>query len=178
MERCLQAFNFGNNFIKYICTIYNNITSVINNEEISEWFYPKQGVRQGCPISAYLFIMAVELLAIRIRENDNIRGIIVDGWEIKFSQLADDTSCFVRDLSSFEEILSIFKDFQQCVGLSVNVDKTNARYLRSLKGVQEFLFDLDWSETKVSLSGVILSGNEKEHYDLNVEKEYWTWKTY
>ncbi len=42
IERILQAFNFGNNFIKYICTIDKNITSaVINNGEISEWFYPK-----------------------------------------------------------------------------------------------------------------------------------------
>ncbi len=165
IERSLQAFNFCNNFIRYICTIYNNITSaVINNGEISEWFYPKQGVRQQCPISAYLFIMAVELLAISIRKNDNIRGIIGEGTEIKISQLADDTSCFVRDLSSLAEILSIFKDFQQYAGLSVNVDKTKAV---SLKGVQEFPFDLDWSKTKVSLLGVILSGNKKEHYDLN-----------
>ncbi len=88
--------------------------------------------------------MAVELLAISIRENDKIRAIIVEGTEIKISQLADDTSCFVRDLHSLAEILSIFKDFQQCAGLSVNVDRTKARYLGSLKGMQEFLFDLNW----------------------------------
>ncbi len=88
---------------------------------------------------------------------------------IFFFFLADDFSCFFRDLSSLAEI-SIFKDFQQCAGLSVNVDKTKARYLGSLKGVQDFQFDLDWSETKVSLLGVILSANEKEHYDLNLKK--------
>ncbi len=37
-------YNFQQRFIKYMCTIYNSITSaVINNGEISEWFYPKQG---------------------------------------------------------------------------------------------------------------------------------------
>ncbi len=86
--------------------------------------------------------------------------------------MADDTSCFVRDLSSLAEILSIFNDFQQCAGLSVNVDKTKARYIRPLKRIQELTFNQDWSETKVSLLGVILSGNEKEHYDLNLKKEY------
>ncbi len=106
--------------------------------------------------------MEVELLAISIRENDNIRGIIVEGTEIKISQLADDTSCFVRDLSSLADILSIFKDFQKCAGLSVNVDKTKARYLGSLQAVQEFPINLDWSETKVSSLGVILC-NENEH---------------
>ncbi len=105
--------------------------------------------------------MAVELLAISIRENDIIRCIMVDRTQIKIIQLADDTSCFVRDLSSLAEILSIFKDFQQSASLSVTVDKTKARYLGSLKGVQEFPFNLDWSETKVSLLEVILSGNKK-----------------
>ncbi len=52
----------------------------------------------------------------------------------------------------------------------MNVNKTKARYLGSLKGVQEFPFDLDWSETKVSLLGVILSGKKKEHYDLHLKK--------
>ncbi len=121
-------------------------------------------------MNSYLFIMAVELLAISIKENDNIRGTIVEGTEIKISQLADDTSCFVRDLSSLAEMLSIFTDFQQCAGLSVNVDKPKARYLGFLKGVQEFPFDLDWSETNVYLLGVILSGNDKEHYDLSLKK--------
>ncbi len=54
--------------------------------------------------------------------------------------------------------------------MRVNVDKTKARYIGSLKGVQEFPFDLDWSKTTVSLLGMILSGNEKEHYDLNLKK--------
>ncbi len=129
-EASLHAFNFGNNFFKYICTIYNNITLAdINNGEIFEWFSGKQMFKQGCSISAYLFIIEVELLAISIIKNDNIRGIMVEGTEIKISQLADDTSCFVMDLSSLAEILSTFKDFQQCAGLSVNVDKIEARYL-------------------------------------------------
>ncbi len=51
--------------------------------------------------------------------------------------------------------------------LKYTFDKTKAIYLGSMKGIQEFPFDLDWSETKVSLLGVILSGNEKENYDLN-----------
>ncbi len=119
----------------------------------------------GNILISFSIFMAVELLAISIRENNNIRGIIVEGTEIKISQLADDTRCFVRDLSSVAEILSIFKDFQQCAGLSVNVGKTKARYFGSLKGVQEFPCDLDWSETKVSLLEVILSVNKKEHYD-------------
>jgi exonuclease III len=171
IEKSLEAFNFGNKFISYIKTIYTNISSaVINNGNISDWFSLGRGVRQGCPISPYLFILAVELLAINIRENKNIRGITIDGTEIKVSQLADDTSCFLLDFESLARLLSIFEKFKQCAGLKINVDKTNARYLGSLKGVRDFPFGLDWSGATVSSLGVTFTGNEHDHYEQNFKK--------
>ena len=35
----------------------------------------ERGIRQGCPVSALLFILVVEVLAINIRENKNIYGL-------------------------------------------------------------------------------------------------------
>ena len=58
------------------------------------------GIRQGCPLRALLFLLAVEVLACTIRGNKN------DGLQIKinnevntihFSQLADDTTLFLKD---------------------------------------------------------------------------------
>jgi exonuclease III len=168
IEKSLSAFNFGDTFIQYIRTLYKNISSaVINNGEISDWFSPQRGVRQGCPISPYLFILSVELLAIDIRENKNIEGIVIAGTEIKISQLADDTNCFILNMKSLRLLLLIFEEFRHCAGLSLNVDKTKARYLGSLKGVQEFPLGLDWSEEYVFSLGVVFSGNEADHYDLN-----------
>ena len=108
IDECLAAFNFGNGFRSFIKALYNNISSaVINNGEISEWFFPKRGVRQGCPISPYLFILVVELLAINIRENKSIKGLKIGDAELKMCQLADDTTCFVQDLESVSQILKI-----------------------------------------------------------------------
>ena len=41
-------------------------------------------------------IILVELLATSIRENKNIKGIIVDNTTYKISQLADDTTLFIK----------------------------------------------------------------------------------
>ena len=168
IDKALDAFNFGPIFRGYIRTLYKNICStIINNGITSEWFYPKRGVRQGCPISPYIFILAVELLAIGIRENPEVKGIDINGTILKISQLADDTTCFVRDLKSVVKILEIFKAFQLCAGLSVNKEKTKAKFIGSLKHRVDTPLGLDWSDSFVHSLGIKINGKEQDHYTLN-----------
>ena len=80
----MDSFGFGPVFTKWIKVIYTDITAtVLNNGFSTEFFNIRRGIRQGCPVSAYLFILAVELLAIEIRSNDNIKGITIQNSEIK-----------------------------------------------------------------------------------------------
>ena len=54
--KSLNLFSFGPQFCKWVNIMYTDISStVINNGNICEWFYPSRGIRQGCPLSAYLF---------------------------------------------------------------------------------------------------------------------------
>jgi len=46
---------------------------VINNGLSSEYFTITRGVRQDDPLSTYLFLLAVETLAIATRENEEIK---------------------------------------------------------------------------------------------------------
>ena len=64
----------------------------MNNGRSTGYFPLQRGTRQGDPLSAYLFILALEVLLIQIRENANIKGIIIDETEIKLSAYADDGS--------------------------------------------------------------------------------------
>ena len=59
LNKALSAFNFGQSFIKWVNTFYSNIQScVMNNGFSSVHFDVMRGVRQGDPLSSYLFIIA------------------------------------------------------------------------------------------------------------------------
>ena len=70
--------------------LQNVSTCVLNNGFATSSFAVETGVRQGDPLSAYLFIMALEVLCVNIGNSYDIRGIKVDSDEIKASLFADD----------------------------------------------------------------------------------------
>lgn len=171
LDKCLEAFNFGQQFRSYINVLYCDISAaVINNGYISRWFSPKKGVRQGCPLSPYLFILAVETLSCAIRNSELIRGIRMNDSEIKITQLADDTTCFVKDKLSLRHLLALFKQFELCAGLKMNVEKTKAKVLGPEAMPRDNLYGLDWTEDAIHTLGVTISTDENNHYLLNYKK--------
>ena len=56
---------------------------IVNNDYFSESIQLSRGVKQRYPLSAYLFIMAIEMLAVKIRSNNNIIGLDIQGLKTK-----------------------------------------------------------------------------------------------
>ena len=89
--KVLKKFNFGTYFLQWIKTFYTDISScVLNNGFTSDLFPVRCGVRQGDPLSPLLFILIIEVLACQIREDSEIKGILVKEEEIKLTLFADD----------------------------------------------------------------------------------------
>ena len=125
LHKSLEFFGFGESFLRWIKTFYKNISScVINNAFSTPSFDVKRGVRQGDPLSPSLFIIVLELLALSIRNNDQIKGIAVDGSEITLVIFADDMTLFVRDKLSYRNLFDTIDLFSTYSGLKVNYDKT------------------------------------------------------
>ena len=133
--QCLQICNFGETFIKWVHVLYQNPCSrIINNGHISDTITLSKGVRQSCPLSAYLFILSIEMLAIRIRNNVDIKGLEVNGLESKCSFYADDASFHVKaDRLSLDSLILELDLFASLSGLKPNYEKCSILKIGSLK---------------------------------------------
>jgi len=105
----------------------------MNNGYASDFFQLYRGVRQGCPLSGLLFVLAIEILAQAIRQNENIHGLRIDETELKLSMYADDLTVFVKDECSANHLFKLLNDFGACSGLKINISKTEGMWLGSLK---------------------------------------------
>ena len=95
MFRVLRKMNFGEDMLNMIETMYEDVEARVEvNGEMSDVMKTGGGVRQGCPLSPYLFICVLELLAISIRQNEGIVGTRT-GVSTKFSLFADDSALYV-----------------------------------------------------------------------------------
>ena len=105
--------------------MYTKVTScVMNNGFSSQFFMLSKGIRQGCPLSALLFVIVVKVLANHIRQNSNIAGVCLNNKEVKISLLADDTTLFLNDINSLQNALNVMDKFRKCSGLKLNKTKT------------------------------------------------------
>ena len=161
LQNALKLFNFEENLINWVNILYTNITSCVgNNGWITDFFSLSRGVRQGCPLSSYLFIICTEILAISVRSNPNIHGIPYNGKEHKLSQFADDTwFSLIFDQENLNTVLKTLNDFQNISGLKINYEKTELLRIGSLKNSNARLYtqrQLKWTNETVKLLGVHL----------------------
>ena len=95
----LKKFGFGDDFIQWIKTfLFNASSCVMNNNFSTGYFKIGRGTRQDDPISAYIFILCLEIFSIQVRSDISIRGFKYSGVEIKLTAFADDTMFLVRDI--------------------------------------------------------------------------------
>ena len=128
--KTLDYFNFGSDIQRWVTTFYTNIEStVLNNAFATNWFKPSKGVRKRCPLFPYLFILSVEILAHKIRQDPSYSGIKIFENEVKLSLFVDDTNIFCADLASAERTLKLVEEFGKIAGLCLNVKKTKAIWL-------------------------------------------------
>ena len=172
IQNTLDLFNFGSNIKQWVRTFYNNTeSSVLHNGYTTNYFKLSRGVRQGCPLSPYLFILGAEILAARVRLERNIEGITILNTEHKISQFADDTSLFLKNIDSITNAIEILRLFGNISGLKLNLGKTKAIWLGSWRHKENKPLGLNWTNEPVRALGIFISYNEQENDKKNVAKK-------
>ena len=120
-------FNFGQSIRKWISLFFSiREAYILLGGELTKKILLEQGVPQGDVVSPYIFIMAVEILLIKINHTKNIKGIIYAKKESQSETFADDTSIFIqRNPEYFKQCVNILKHFSNISGLQCNQYKTS-----------------------------------------------------
>ena len=168
IQRTIQLFNFGESIQRWISIFYvNSESAVLNNGFCTNYFRLSRGVRQGCPLSPCLFILAAELLACKIRQDKEIQGINIFGKELKLSQFADDTTLLNSSCNSINKAIAVLENFGDISGLKLNPSKTKALWLGPWRHRQDKPFGFQWPEKPIRVLGTFISYNEKENEKYN-----------
>ena len=166
--KTLQFYGFGPSLQKWIKAFYCDISSAVtNNGHVSEFFSLGRGVRQGDPLSPYLFILVLELLSAAIKNDPEITGVKINDFEYLLSQYAVDSSLILDDIPKLlDQSLFVFNNFSECAGLRVNFDKTEAIWLGSRRSCHEQLLPdkhLSWNFSgKFKLLGISFNLSESD----------------
>ena len=125
LRKVLIKFGFPDYFVKWINTIYGNAKSCVKiNDFLSDYFPISRGIRQGCPLSAILYVLSAEPVRNAVVNSPDINGFDVGGTRALFFQHADDSTAFVSDLDSVNQVFNIYDLYNRASGSKVNVEKS------------------------------------------------------
>ena len=112
-------------YLNIIRAIYDKPTaSIILNGEKLKAFPLNSGTREGCPLSPLLFNLVLEILAIAIRQEKEIKVIRIGKEEVKLSLFADDMILYiVNPKVSTLKLLELINEFRKVAGYKINVHK-------------------------------------------------------
>jgi hypothetical protein len=77
-------------------------------------------MRQGCPLSALLFNIVLELLARAIGQEEEIKGIEIGKEEFKLSLFTDNMITYLKDPKNSTSKLLDLNSFNKVAGYKIN----------------------------------------------------------
>ena len=171
--KALKYFNFGDTFIKWIQTLYKDpVACIKNNGHLSKEIEIYRGIRQGCPVSALLFIIATEIMALAIRQNVNIQGFKVNVNNIKILQYADDGTLFLNTEDEMKIAVDIISLFGKLAGTTLNLSKCEGLWLGSDKYRQQNcnLLNIKWPIEPIRCLGIFIGHSIEQKLEKNWKK--------
>ena len=122
MIKTLQKMGIEGAYLNIVKAIYDKPTAnIILNGEKLKAFPLRSGTRQGCPLLLLLFNIFLEVLAIAIREEKEIKVIQIRKEEVKLSLFADDMILYIENpKDTIRKLLELISEFSKVAGYKIN----------------------------------------------------------
>lgn len=172
----MTAFGFGPVFISYIQTAYRNARCLVRVGPTLTAPIPFQrGIRQGDPMSGFLFSISIEPLLNLCRRALTTNALpLTFPWlttpspPVVLSSYADDLNFFLTADQGFQVLSACFTRYACVSGASLNRTKSTGLWVGSWKGRLDTPLDFEWTSEGGKFLGVYL-GN-----DAAFEEKNWT----
>ncbi|KAF5454761.1 hypothetical protein F2P56_024401 [Juglans regia] len=132
LEAVMKRLGFNEKWVELIMGCVKSVSfSVLINGFHGLKFWPKRGLRQGDPLSPYIFIICAEGLSniLNFYENQKLtRGVQVTrgGSSINHLLFADDCILFgIAKLEEWHRIQEVLKKYEKASGQFLNKEKTS-----------------------------------------------------
>ena len=155
----LETAGFKPEFRRWISMMYHNPQAVVQvNGRRSGVFEVERSVRQGCPLSPLLYVLALEPLLRRLRDrttNPALRGVPFAGpLTARVSAFADDITVFVSRRLDIKAVKKAVSEYERIAGAKVNFDKSECLRLGAWRDSNTLPGPFRWSDGSVRILGV------------------------
>ena len=170
----MKWFHFGEKLIYIIRMLFTDIKlATLNNGYMSPFITPHKGLFQGNPLASYLFIIVIELLAIRLCQNLHIKGIKIGLQEVLLSLFADDLALTTQFCQkSWEATVKEFENFQTQTGMQINYNKLTVYRMGSIRKTNTRFYSknkLQWTDDPICILGISIASNYETLIKMNFE---------
>ncbi|RVX18136.1 LINE-1 retrotransposable element ORF2 protein [Vitis vinifera] len=148
----MEKMGFGSKWLRWMWwCISTTKFSVMVNGTLAGFFSSSKGLRQGDPLSPYLFVMGMKVLSVLIRRA--MEGGFISGCKIQRGRgrpahvahllFADDTIVFCEAKKEYLTNLSwILFWFEAASGLRINLAKSEIIPVGKVQGIEELAVEL------------------------------------
>ncbi|KAL5800890.1 hypothetical protein ACOSQ3_032522 [Xanthoceras sorbifolium] len=142
LELIMEKLGFPNQFRALVmdCVSTSKLSFMINGKSVGE-VTPQRGLRQGCPLSPYLFLLCAEVLSSLIKGNESngqSLGMRCCRGSPLVSHLffADDSIVFCRaSVQNCEKLKQILNVYEKASGQRINLQKSNITFSPNVEDV-------------------------------------------
>ena len=123
----LARLNMPDKYLKVVGSLYNEPKFMVEMDGImSKWKTQETGIRQGCPLSPYLFILVMTVIFEDIHDGDQQMNLVkhrVAGATFDEVLYADDTICASKDTRAMNKLLAQIETIGEKYGMKLNKTK-------------------------------------------------------